>query len=296
MWLRTHLLTPRSPMDLRLSTLIATIRTVTQQEVTQLRQQLRQTLRQHCTVHITTPPGFTCQSTREDCLCLQTAQQPPAIINLEQTPPPPPPTHDPDVRNCHSTPPTNDASSTRPDHDHSTPSPSPPAVTDAPSQAMLDQYGLDLQAIPALINAIEPQMLSNHSPNPKVAAHVNHHPPPPTLTAQGIHRPPEVPSDRQPSPQPPPTEAQDRKWRLCQYPLTTPSSSTSPRWHQILLMRPRDGLQRSHTQYRRLSTGGNASLTSHSPSQLLKWTISVSKTPEPGEQRPVLSLHLPWRA
>jgi hypothetical protein len=35
-WLRTHLLTPRSPMDLRMRTLIATIRTVNQQEVTQL--------------------------------------------------------------------------------------------------------------------------------------------------------------------------------------------------------------------------------------------------------------------
>ena len=103
---------------------------------------------------------------------------------------------------------------------------------------MLDQYSLDLQAIPALINAIEPQMSPTHSPNPKVAAHVNHHPPPPTPTAQGTHSPTEDPGEPdpppQPSPQPPPTEAQDRKWRLRQYPLTIPSSSTSPRWQQLI--------------------------------------------------------------
>ena len=39
-WLRTHLLTPRSPMDIRLTTLQATIRKVTQTEVTELRQPL----------------------------------------------------------------------------------------------------------------------------------------------------------------------------------------------------------------------------------------------------------------
>ena len=164
-------------------TLIATIRTVTQQEVTQLRQQLRQTLRQHCTVHITTPPGFTCQTTREDCRCLQTAQQPPAFINLEQTPPSPLPIPDPDVKNCHPAPPINDASSTSPDHDHSPPPPSPPAPTEPPPQAMLDQYSRDLQAIPAFIKAIEPQRSPTHSPNSTVAAHVNQHLPPPTPTA-----------------------------------------------------------------------------------------------------------------
>ena len=42
-WLRTHLLTPRSPMDLRMTTLKATVWKVNQMEVTELRKQLRQT-------------------------------------------------------------------------------------------------------------------------------------------------------------------------------------------------------------------------------------------------------------
>ena len=230
-WLRTHLLTPRSPMDLRMSTLIATIRTVTQQEVTQLRQQLRNSLHQHCTVHLTTPPGFTCQATREDCRCLRTAQQPPAFTNMEQTPPPPPPTPEPDERNCHPAPPINNAIPTSPAHDHSTTPPSPTAATEPSPQAMLDQYSRDLQAIPAFIKTIEPQLSPTHSPNSTVAANVNQQLPQPTPTTQETHCPPadlgESAPPPQPSQQPTPIEAPDRKWRLRQYPLIIPRSSTS---------------------------------------------------------------------
>ena len=158
----------------------------------QLRQQLRQTLHQHCTVHIIAPHGLTCQSTREDCMCLQTAQQPPESINLEQTPPPPSPTPDPDVRSCHPAPPIIDASSTRPVDDRPTPLPSPTAATDEPSQAMLDQYSQDLQAIPTLIKVIEPRMTPARSHSLKVAAHAIPHTPPPTPNAQETPSTPEV--------------------------------------------------------------------------------------------------------
>ena len=76
-WLQTHLQTPRSPMDLRLTTLKATVQKVNQMEVTELRKQLRQTLHQHCLIHTPAPPAFQCQFLREDCNCLRTAQNVP---------------------------------------------------------------------------------------------------------------------------------------------------------------------------------------------------------------------------
>ena len=103
---------------------------------------------------------------------------------------------------------------------------------------MLDQYSRDLQAIPAFIKTIEPQLSPTHSPNSTVAANVNQHLPQPTPTAQGTHCPPadlgEAAQPTQPSQQPTPMEAPDRKWRLRQYPLTIPKSSTSPRWQQLI--------------------------------------------------------------
>jgi hypothetical protein len=47
-------------MDLRLTTLKATIKKVTQTQVIDLRKHLHQRLHQHCTVHLQTPPSFQC--------------------------------------------------------------------------------------------------------------------------------------------------------------------------------------------------------------------------------------------
>jgi hypothetical protein len=114
----------------------------------------------------------------------------------------------------------------------------PSEATDAPSQAMLDQYSHDLQALPSLLNATQLQEPLDHATTPPVGAHENHHPPPSPPPAQATHRTledPDVPdSPPQPSPQLPPTEAPDRTWRLRAYPLTTPSFSTSPRWQHLI--------------------------------------------------------------
>ena len=101
-WLQTHLPTPRSPMDLRMTTLKATVRKVNRTEVTELRKQLRQTLQQHCTIHTAAPTIFQCQTIREDCACLRTAQHvpphstantvPPSRLPAPATPLPPPAT------------------------------------------------------------------------------------------------------------------------------------------------------------------------------------------------------------
>ena len=83
-WKLTHLLTPRSSMDLRMVTLKATLRRVTQTEVTELRHHLRHTLHQHCTIHTPAPPGFRCHASRAGCTCLQAAQSQLIYIAVEQ--------------------------------------------------------------------------------------------------------------------------------------------------------------------------------------------------------------------
>ena len=92
---------------------------------------------------------------------------------------------------------------------------------------MLEQYSRDLQAIPGLLHAIDHHMTPTHA---------NHPAPPPTPTIHEVPNTPEAPPDPPPqiSPQPPPTDDQARKWRPRQYPLTIPSSSTSPRWSQLI--------------------------------------------------------------
>ena len=61
-------------MDLRMTTLKATIKKVHQAEVTELREQIRQTLHLNCTIHTPALPLFHCHTMREDCACLQGTQ------------------------------------------------------------------------------------------------------------------------------------------------------------------------------------------------------------------------------
>ena len=113
-----------TPMDLRLTTLKATLKQVNQARATDLRKQLRQTLYQHCTIHLPAPPHLQCHTLCDECQCIQTAQLYPIPIPTTPHAPNAPTSTTEDTRPPGDTPPNH----LPPDLEH-TPPATPPEPT-----------------------------------------------------------------------------------------------------------------------------------------------------------------------